>query len=302
MNLLSYIQGRRKGKKAHRIESEAIRDPFLADALDGYDSVAGDHAEAVKRMQRQVARSSQSDRHNIVFWMSVAASVLLIAGFAGYFMIRETSEIPVLSDFELVPPSSSDSLKRTEAIAMTENTKKRQQSEPVPPPALPPPPVKSDAESVVADESIPEVVVPMEEFELTEEVQNKDVRQLKQEEVAATSEHAAQKSRAAVVSRDTKQLKEAIAESEIIVSEPVIGKTAYEKYLEEKLIRPVDKCADAKGEVSVRFRINEKGRPYDLQVAKSLCEASDREAIRLISEGCDWTRGDDAEVTVTVKF
>jgi len=39
MNLLTYIQGKRKGKEAHRIEKEAMRDPFLADALEGYDEV-----------------------------------------------------------------------------------------------------------------------------------------------------------------------------------------------------------------------------------------------------------------------
>ena len=32
MKLLDYIRGARKGKEAHRLEKEAMRDPFLADA------------------------------------------------------------------------------------------------------------------------------------------------------------------------------------------------------------------------------------------------------------------------------
>ena len=32
MKLSDYIRGFRKGKEAHRLEKEAMRDPFLADA------------------------------------------------------------------------------------------------------------------------------------------------------------------------------------------------------------------------------------------------------------------------------
>ena len=34
MKLSDYIRGFRKGKEAHRLEKEAMRDPFLADALE----------------------------------------------------------------------------------------------------------------------------------------------------------------------------------------------------------------------------------------------------------------------------
>ena len=36
MKLLDYIRGLRKGKEAHRLEKESMKDPFLADAMDGY--------------------------------------------------------------------------------------------------------------------------------------------------------------------------------------------------------------------------------------------------------------------------
>ena len=40
MKLSDYIRGFRKGKEAHRLEIEAMRDPFLADALEGYSRSA----------------------------------------------------------------------------------------------------------------------------------------------------------------------------------------------------------------------------------------------------------------------
>ena len=41
MKLLDYIRGLRKGKEAHRLEKESMQDPFLADAMDGYNQVEG---------------------------------------------------------------------------------------------------------------------------------------------------------------------------------------------------------------------------------------------------------------------
>ena len=35
-SLMQYIQGSRKAKEAHRLEKEAMKDPFLSDALDGF--------------------------------------------------------------------------------------------------------------------------------------------------------------------------------------------------------------------------------------------------------------------------
>lgn len=54
MKLIDYITGNRKGREARRIEREAMDDPFLRDALEGYDAVPGDPGDAIRRMQRRV--------------------------------------------------------------------------------------------------------------------------------------------------------------------------------------------------------------------------------------------------------
>lgn len=50
-----YIKGDRRGRGAHDIELEAMRDPFLADALEGLESAGGDHAETVAALDRRIA-------------------------------------------------------------------------------------------------------------------------------------------------------------------------------------------------------------------------------------------------------
>lgn len=64
MRLIEYIKGLRKGKHAHRIERDAMEDPFLADALEGFDAVDGNHAERIERLQRQLALRSQKEYRN----------------------------------------------------------------------------------------------------------------------------------------------------------------------------------------------------------------------------------------------
>jgi hypothetical protein len=83
--------------------------------------------------------------------------------------------------------------------------------------------------------------------------------------------------------------------------EPVIGKRAYRRYLEQQLVRPVGECAGVRGEAVIRFNVDANGRPFGLTVVQSLCPDADREAMRLIAEGCDWVQG-TKEATVTVKF
>ena len=76
MKLSDYIRGFRKGKEAHRLEKEAMRDPFLADALEGYSRVESGADEQIELLRRRVnMRVTQKRRHTIAW--SVAASLLI---------------------------------------------------------------------------------------------------------------------------------------------------------------------------------------------------------------------------------
>jgi len=84
--------------------------------------------------------------------------------------------------------------------------------------------------------------------------------------------------------------------------QPVDGKRKYQKYLKENLVHPTDEtCAQVKGKVVLTFLVNRDGRPFHIKVKTSLCESSDKEAIRLVQEGPDWTYG-NKQAEVTVKF
>jgi hypothetical protein len=94
MNVAEYITGLRKGTNARRMEIDAMRDPFLAEALEGYDSVKGDHAGAVAALQRQVSRRTKYRR--IPLWAVSACSAAAVGLFVFYLLMPS----PVRTDSE----------------------------------------------------------------------------------------------------------------------------------------------------------------------------------------------------------
>ena len=94
----------------------------------------------------------------------------------------------------------------------------------------------------------------------------------------------------------------AVTVEQLTMPRPVIGEKAYRRYLKKNLNRPTDKeCERVKGKVILTFYVNEEGRPIDIKVQGSLCPSVDKEAIRLVQEGPQWTVG-GGEVTLEIQF
>jgi protein TonB len=66
--ILSYLKGNRKGEAANRVEREAMHDPFLAEALSGYEQHGGNHVRAIKQLQRKVKAQAHPYRRPSLWW------------------------------------------------------------------------------------------------------------------------------------------------------------------------------------------------------------------------------------------
>ena len=87
MQLKDYIKGNKHGRNANRLEREAMNDPFLRDAMDGFNSVAGEHAKIIEELEEKYTRSAivhKPKKKSLYYW-AAAASVLLIIGISTYF-------------------------------------------------------------------------------------------------------------------------------------------------------------------------------------------------------------------------
>lgn len=377
MRLSDYIQGLRKGKEAHRLEKESMKDPFLADAIDGYNQVEGNHEQRIEQLRIQISARSTKKRNTYAIIWSVAACLVIGFGISSYFLfLKETPEpvIPIIPQKEiaLVPtktktdstpisPVSTKQADKKDIIAKKPDYHSKPPSAPI---TTMPMEEETSGQMVAAtDEEVimttgasdPESVKKMRiakmaviptndiikgkvtdqkgepligasvmykgtnigtvtdvngEFSLLKKAENK---QLTAQYIGYDPvEVPVDTSRTMLIAmnEDQKGLSEVVVVGHGVnkkankdnTPQPVDGKRKYLKYLKKNLVRPTDEtCAQVKGKVVLTFLVNRDGRPFHIKVKKSLCESSDKEAIRLVQEGPDWTYG-NKQAEVTVKF
>jgi len=91
MKLIQYIQGKRRGKEANKLEREAMNDPFLQDAIDGFDAVEGNHVQDIDALERSIMQQATRRKLFVPYraWaIGVAASVVLMLGIGSLFYFR----------------------------------------------------------------------------------------------------------------------------------------------------------------------------------------------------------------------
>ena len=91
MKLLDYIRGLRKGKEAHRLEKESMQGPFLADAMDGYNQVEGNHEQRIEKLRMQVSAHSAKKKNTYAITWSIAACLIIGFGISSYFLFLKKS-------------------------------------------------------------------------------------------------------------------------------------------------------------------------------------------------------------------
>ena len=116
MNLWGYIQGIRKGKEANRIEKEAMRDPFLADALAGYEQVKGDHSQQIKNIQKSLPHQTLQNIYSFQVLSVAACLVMLISIVAFFYVYRQNAIKPYLVTEFFESDLSAESTSESELI------------------------------------------------------------------------------------------------------------------------------------------------------------------------------------------
>lgn len=399
MKLLDYIRGLRKGKEAHRLEKESMQDPFLADAMDGYSQVEGNHEQHIEKLRMRVAAHSAKRRNQYAIGWSIAACLVIGIGISTYFLFLKNSvgedmfiakeNMPTA---EIAPAAPKDEVASLPSVKVSQDSvhevtaktvdKKdmvaKTRTKAVPKPQAAPvaaaPVIEETAEPIALDEEkgtldtirpesnrtkmktakafapaigvikgkvtddkgepivgatvyykgtkigtttnwYGEFAIPKREGNeklianfigyKTAEIPIDTSKTL----LIAMNESNEKFDEVAIVgfgtnskSTSTKTESSSDKQTDSLTPEPVGGMRQFRKYLKENLIHPTDTvCAEVKGEVVLTFLVNKKGRPYQIEVKQSLCESADKEAIRLVQEGPDWTYVDKL-AEITVKF
>lgn len=379
MKLLDYIRGLRKGKEAHRLEKESMQDPFLADAMDGYNQVEGNHEQRIEKLRMQVSAHSAKKKNTYAITWSIAACLVIGFGISSYFLFLKksmTDEVfiaeesvpaklpetttpatptnpatpaaPVtpradkkeMSASAVIEPMMEEALEQTaelQEVAATMDTSESVSDKKMRMAKVVTIPNSNIIQGKVTDEkgepiigasvaykgtNIGTITNMNGEFSLVKKEGKKQLTaqfigydpveipvDTSQTMLVAMNENKQTLNEVVVVGYGTNKNKKSTTvvtakeqADKDITPQPVIGKRKYQKYLKENLVRPTDeKCAQVKGKVVLTFLVNKEGRPFYIKVKESLCESSDKEAIRLIQEGPDWIYGNKS-VEITVKF
>lgn len=129
MNILDYIKGTKKGKEAKDFEEKIMRDPFLAEAMEGYEHVKGNHDLIISRLRQQVFQKTKKKkfRQPMFIWSSIVSAVAVIAivvifflgGFHHYF--HDQKQVTTVADSAdlIANPVVADSVESTTEVAST---------------------------------------------------------------------------------------------------------------------------------------------------------------------------------------
>ena len=272
----AYLEGKLDHEEMHRLEKEALTDPFLWEALEGYTHASNPGTE-LSILQRQLhERIVHLQENKKVFdftWqrLSVAASASVLFITAGILFWMNVNRPGPLTEKQVqVALIDRDSLKNEIQGSSPSRPVIREKEYPV----------SSDETRIAAYQSPSGA-------NNESEVNNSPSREESRISSARTSIPATKLRilEQGAVSRAVTS-SEGINASEQAV-QPVPGWDIYRKYLEDNIRKPAND-PNISGSVLLSFELDDKGKPVNLRILKGLTEACDAEAIRLIKEGPAW--------------
>jgi len=317
MGLKNYIQGDRRGKDANRLEREAMSDLFLQDAMDGFDAVAGNHAQIIEQLEKKYTQSSIAPHRGrrLFFYWSIAASILLLAGFSIYFFLDNPEKtmhaIAILQSNETEKETANFS-SEPETVQMEEtqiemptvarqfSSESTRQSK-----SLKKDDVLDVAEAdvfvadaivvteIVADERVSDnFFASPAKATARKEQEPQAIHEKEDDEEVVVTGYGVQKeeSRMRAISATGKST---------AALTTTFGEKEFQDYCQQNGVKNI--CAEKNASVRVTFFIDETGKPTKIDFKNYSCEEAKKDMENLLSSSPAWTKT-NRKVTMTVRW
>lgn len=292
MTIENYIKGERYGKKAHDFEKGAMSDPFLQDAIDGYDLEDDRPAYYLKKLQKQVKKRTKKNFFYLQL-LGIAVCVLIIIVLSIFFFISDNNKSIFPEDgMTYVVPHTTDSVslhnmidsltasRSTQDVTNTTTLSEDKEIETYERQARP---------SVVREDP---AIQQMSRRRYEEEQQYFPYQRQDVSYNYTLSESETQRFLSRSNDKDISEVK-AANNNVNLTSKPTGGEQAYNDYINKNRNTATNDVSERQhGKVILLFKVNTNGRPVDISVLRSLNQTADKEAIRLLQNGPDWTAGD----------
>lgn len=317
-----YLKGELTPSQRHELEMKALNDPFLADALEGAESIASNtFVEDVETINKKILVDKKV---NYIWPLRIAASIVFVASVT--FLIvkissKTSTEQLALKKDEIAGESPaviiSDSLEKEESLISNlekeekitpkpNSLKKSEISQPreVEKQVIEAPKTEvAEKESsfrtqleVAEEESKDLPLIKPQESVSAENLkkQNTDVAKARSQELKASPSPSALSGAGATRKKTAKQ--------DMAAEEDLESVSSYQQYLKSNVVYPkaaLDSKVD--GEVTVSFLVNPDGTLSEFVIEKGIGSGCDEELIRLIKAGPPW-QPSSARQSVTFDF
>ena len=90
-----YLNVELDARAMHDLERQALNDPFLQDALEGYQHTGKDQQANIQELNKRLKHRTSSIKKRFAMWptMAVAASVLLFIAVGGWWMVNNRAQV-----------------------------------------------------------------------------------------------------------------------------------------------------------------------------------------------------------------
>lgn len=120
LQIQKYLNGELDAKAMHQLEREAQQDPFLMDALEGYQLAAGNQQGNLDVLAKQLRQRTEKKPRRIIPWTTIT----IAAGVMGFMLVvgllykgNNAPTQPKLAQVNMVPKPQTDTVDTTTAIS-----------------------------------------------------------------------------------------------------------------------------------------------------------------------------------------
>lgn len=329
LTIQQYLQGTLDKERMHELEKKALDDPFLSDALEGYNLLS-EPDQGLSILQRQLHKRIMLQQENKkVFdltWqrLSVAAAAAVIFISAGilFWMNSQVADKQLASNTKnsesVILPSDTvkqestadyaDTLTETSPIAAARLPKKKMDKVFTPMVERKTSTAnsgKSNGDDSIINPSERLIADRKDRISDAEEVYVKQKRETLTVDDSSASSFRRQKlaevtlGRFAAAPASLKRNSSDVLRSNLSSSSaaaPEIGWEAYQEYLRKNIAKAAS-SVDRKGKVMVGFRVDEQSVLSDIKILKGLSPTTDSLAVKLIKTGPKWKAAVDGQVS-----
>ena len=279
----AYLDGRLNQEEMHRLEKQALSDPFLWDALEGYEytSDPGIQLSILQRqLQERIVHLQENKKIYDFTWqrLSVAASASVLFITAGILFWLSINRPGTMAERQVeVSLIDRDSV-NNEIQTYVNRPVFREKKYP-----------GSSDQSITSDYGIAFDSNAGSKLNNSPKEQNAEI---------TSSGTISWNNKVRIQNQGTvgKARNLSIVKADFEQSvQPASGWDKYREYIEENISRPYD-GANLGGSVLVSFELDKGGKPVKFHILKSLTKACNEEAIRLIKNGPTWKSLDGSKI------